>query len=93
MPVIPSSSQFLTKRLKELRSGARLTQSQFAEIAGLTLKVYQHIEAGRRSNLQLKTLDRLAWAYGLSLHDLLAPTLPSVKLAGKPHARLNHRAK
>jgi transcriptional regulator with XRE-family HTH domain len=69
-----------------------LTQDEFAEIAGFTLKVYQHIEAGRRSNLQLKTLDKIAWAYGLSVHKLFAPELPEVKLARKPTPRIYRRA-
>jgi len=69
-----------------------LTQSDFAEIAGMSAKVYQHIEAGRRVNLELRTLDRLAWAYGITLHDLFAPKLPAITLAKKPTAKLNRRA-
>jgi len=69
-----------------------LTQAEFAEIAGFTLKVYQHIEAGRRSNLQLKTLDRIAWAYGLTIHTLFALELPEFKLARKPTPRIYRRA-
>jgi transcriptional regulator with XRE-family HTH domain len=92
MPPIPSSSRFLTKRLKDLRLRSGLTQAEFAEIAGFTLKVYQHIEAGRRNNLQLKTLDRIAWAYGLTLHLLFAPRLPEIHLARKPIPRIYRRA-
>jgi transcriptional regulator with XRE-family HTH domain len=92
MPPILSSSQFLTKRLKDLRLRSGLTQAEFAEVAGFTLKVYQHIEAGRRNNLQLKTLDRIAWAYGLTLHLLFAPKLPSTHLARKPTPRIYRRA-
>jgi len=73
-----------------LRSG--LTQAEFAEVAGFTLKVYQHIEAGRRSNLQLKTLDRIAWAYGLTIHKLFAPELSEIRLARKPTPRIYRRA-
>ena len=89
--MIPSSSRFLTKRLKELRMRTGLTQAEFAEVAGFTLKVYQHIESGRRSNLQLKTLDRIAWAYGISLHLLFAAEVPPVKLARKPTPRMSRR--
>lgn len=91
MPRIPSSSSFLIKRLRELRINTGLTQEGFAEISGFTLKVYQHIEAGRRSNLQLKTLDRIAWAYGISLHELFAPTCPAVRLNQKPRAKVHRR--
>jgi transcriptional regulator with XRE-family HTH domain len=92
MPPVPSSSRFLTKRLKDLRLRTGLTQAEFAEVAGFTLKVYQHIEAGRRSNLQLKTLDRIAWAYGLTLHRLFAPQLPDAKLVRKVTPRIYRRA-
>jgi transcriptional regulator with XRE-family HTH domain len=80
------------KRLKDLRLLSGLTQAEFAEVTGFTLKVYQHIEAGRRSNLQLKTLDRIAWAYGLNVHSLFAPELPDAKLAQKPTPRIYRRA-
>lgn len=92
MPPIPSSSRFLTKRLKDLRLRSELTQAEFAEVAGFTLKVYQHIEAGRRHNLQLKTLDKIAWAYGLTIHELFAPKPPEIKLARKPTPRIYRRA-
>lgn len=91
MPRIPSSSDFLTKRLRELRLNAGLTQEAFSEISGFTLKVYQHIEAGRRSNLQLKTLDRLAWAYGIALHELFAPKCPKIVLTEKPRDKVHRR--
>jgi transcriptional regulator with XRE-family HTH domain len=91
VPNPPSSSKFLTKRLKELRLKTGITQDQFAEVAGFTLKVYQHMEAGRRSNLQLKTLDRIAWGYGLTIHELFAPNLPAVRLASKPPAKIYRR--
>jgi transcriptional regulator with XRE-family HTH domain len=90
--VIPSSSRFLTKRLKELRQRSGLTQAEFAEVAGFTLKVYQHIEAGRRHNLQLKTLDRIAWAYGIDLHLLFGPKVPRVNLVRKATPRIYRRA-
>ncbi len=92
MAASPPSSAFLTHRLKQLRLAAGLTQSDFAEIAGMTAKVYQHIEAGRRSNLELKTLDKIALSYGLTLHQLFAPELPVFKLARKPTAKLRRRA-
>lgn len=63
----------LVKRLRRLREAANLTQEQFAEQAGLSYKYYQHIEAGRRRDLRLSTLERLADAHQISVAQLLRP--------------------
>ena len=84
MARILSSASFLISRLRELRKTAGLSQEQFAEISGIDYKVYQHIEAGRRKNLQLKTLDRLAWAYGIRIPQLLGEELPAFILCALP---------
>jgi transcriptional regulator with XRE-family HTH domain len=63
-------------RLKQLRQAHGLTQEAFAELAGLSYKYYQQIEAGRKPDLRLSTLERLAKAYGIEVHELLAPALP-----------------
>ena len=75
----------LLKRLKELRERHGHTQEAFAEKAGFSYKYYQAIEAGRKKELRLSTLERLAKAYGLEVHQLLAPR-PRV-LARKRRAR------
>jgi transcriptional regulator with XRE-family HTH domain len=67
-------------RLKELRALHDLTQESFAEMAGFSYKYYQAIEAGRGRDLRLSTLERLADAYSLDVHELLAPDLPETKL-------------
>jgi transcriptional regulator with XRE-family HTH domain len=61
----------LLKRLKRLRKRAGLTQEQFAEQAGMSYKYYQQIEAGRKSDLRLSTLERLASAHRMKLSRLL----------------------
>ena len=53
-----------------------LTQEEFAERAGMSYKYYQAVEAGRKAELRLSTLDRLARAYGLEAYELLAPDPP-----------------
>ena len=63
----------LLKRLRHLRQRHQLTQERFAEISGISYKYYQQIEAGRKPNLQLPTLERLADAYGLEVWQLLLP--------------------
>jgi transcriptional regulator with XRE-family HTH domain len=62
----------LIKRLKQLRQDAGLTQEQFAERAGMSYKYYQQVEAGRKRDLRLSTLERLAHAHRVDLSELLA---------------------
>lgn len=58
-------------RVKQIRLAHGLTQEKFAEHAGLDYKYYQHVEAGRRPNLGLETLLKLAKGAGLELWELL----------------------
>jgi transcriptional regulator with XRE-family HTH domain len=48
-----------------------LSQEAFAERAGLTYKHYQQVEAGRKRNITLPTLEKLAKGCGLELQELL----------------------
>lgn len=61
----------LLARVKELREARGLSQEAFAEKAGLGYKYYQHVEAGRRRDIRLSTLEKLATACGLPLPELL----------------------
>ena len=61
----------LLARVKQLREGRGLTQEAFAEKAGLGYKYYQSVEAGRKRDIRLSTLERLAAACGLELWELL----------------------
>jgi transcriptional regulator with XRE-family HTH domain len=65
--------QRLLGRLKALRVARGLTQEQFAEQSGISYKYYQAVEAGRKRDLRLSTLDRLAKAHGLETWQLLLP--------------------
>lgn len=65
--------QRLLSRLKALRVERGLTQEEFAEKAGLSYKYYQAVEAGRKNNLRLSTLERLAKGHGLEPWQLLLP--------------------
>ena len=60
-------------RLKALRVAKGLTQEEFAEQSGISYKYYQAVEAGRKRDLRLSTLDRLARAHGLETWQLLLP--------------------
>jgi transcriptional regulator with XRE-family HTH domain len=62
----------LLKRLKYLRRKAGLTQEQFAERCGMSYKVYQMVESGRRPDMRLSTLERLAKGHRIKLSRLFA---------------------
>ena len=63
-------------RLKELRKIHDVTQEEFSEITGFSYKFYQLIEIGKKNDLRLSSLERLAKAYGIEVHELLAPETP-----------------
>ena len=63
----------LLRRLRDLRVQAGLTQEQFAESSGISYKYYQAIEAGRKRDLRLSTVIRLARAHGIEPWELLRP--------------------
>jgi len=76
----PKEADFLAKRLRALREQAGLTQEGFAERAGISYKVYQSFEAGRRWNLEMKTVIKLAEIHRLSLSELFAARTPKTEL-------------
>lgn len=61
----------LLRRVRELREGRGLSQEAFAEMAGLKYKHYQSIEAGRKIDIRLSTIEKLARACGMPPGDLL----------------------
>lgn len=65
------TAKHLLVRVKQLREGLSLTQEAFAEKAGLGYKYYQSVEAGRKRDIRLSTLEKLAGACGLELWELL----------------------
>ena len=54
-----------------------------AELSKLDYKFYQSIEATRRPNVTLTTLDQLASVYGIPGHRLISPRLPQTKIGKK----------
>ncbi|MFT3991955.1 MAG: helix-turn-helix transcriptional regulator [Luteolibacter sp.] len=67
------TAQRLLRRLKALRVERGLTQEAFSEQSGISYKYYQAVEAGRKRDLRLSTLERLAKAHGLEVWQLLMP--------------------
>lgn len=83
----------LIRRLRQLRAIHGLSQEAFAEMAGISYKYYQAVEAGRKRELRLTTLERFARAYRIEVYQLLAPKLPATKLARKPYANTRRSGK
>ena len=77
----------LIERLRELRKRHELTQEGFAELSGISYKYYQQIEIGRKPDLRLSTLVRLARAYGIEVHGLLAPDPPMTQIKAPKRAK------
>jgi len=68
----------LRNRLLELREEAGLTQEAVSELAGLSYKHYQALEAGRKPDVRLSTLCMIANAYGIEPYELLDPRKPDL---------------
>jgi transcriptional regulator with XRE-family HTH domain len=75
------SGKSLVERLRELRKRHSLTQEKFSEISGVAYKYYQLIEIGKRIDLRLSTLEKLAGAYEIGVHQLLSPTIPKTSVS------------
>ncbi len=79
-----SSVSSLIFNLKALRLRHDITQEEFALIAGFNYKYYQEIESGRKKQVLLETVDRLAHAYGVKPADLIQETPPARTKLIKP---------
>lgn len=60
----------LNERLRELRNERSLRLKDIAEQAGISVPYLSDLERGR-TNPSLETLQTLAGAYGITVHDLL----------------------
>ena len=67
---------FIAKRIQTLRIRHGLTQEECAEMLGMAFKFYQQLESGRKKQMMLRTVERLAAVFGLEVWELLGPELP-----------------
>ena len=74
----------LSKRLKEYRLAARISQKEMAERAGVSLTTICHLEQGANRNITLNNFISLLRVIGMEqrLNDLL-PELPMPPMALK----------
>ena len=89
--VAHETTKRLVARVKQIRRARGLTQEQFAELADLDPKYYQHVEAGRKPNPEMETLLKLAKGCGLKLHKLLDFDTPPMVLA-EDHAKYDSQS-
>lgn len=87
-----SNVESLLKRLRTLRVRSGLTQEQFAEASGISYKYYQAVEAGRKRDLRLSTLERLAKAHRMEIWQLLRPDFAPDEPEAEP-TRVTRRGK
>jgi transcriptional regulator with XRE-family HTH domain len=78
--VTSGSALVLLRNIKLLRKRHGLTQELVAEMSGIDYKFYQAVEAGRRPNVTLSTLDQIAKVYGIPGHKLIATILPKTSV-------------
>lgn len=71
-----NSVERVATRTRELRLKHGLTQQELAEVADFSEKFLQQIEARRKKEIWLSTVERLAAAFSLELHEFLTPSTP-----------------
>lgn len=74
----------LLTRIRELRVANGYTQETFAERAGLTYKHYQQVEAGRKQDVRISTLIKIAQALGVELWQLFKFDIEPAALIDEP---------
>jgi len=74
----------LLARIRALREAKGLTQERFAEKAGLGYKYYQSVEAGRKRDIRISTLEKLSKALELELWQLLKFDIEPAALIDEP---------
>jgi len=63
-------------RTRELRLKHALTQQELAELADISEKNVQKIETGQKKQIWLQTVQQIGEAFGLGVHEFLAPGMP-----------------
>lgn len=71
------SGSLLSRNIRILRQISGLTQEMVAELTNIQYKYYQSIEGDVKTNLQLKTMDKLANVFGVSTSEIISETPPN----------------
>jgi transcriptional regulator with XRE-family HTH domain len=65
----------LSSNICRLRTAQGFTQQSFAEHIGMEYKYFQKIESGRRRNIELKTIEKIAKGLKIEPWQLIRPPL------------------
>ena len=77
---IEAGAVTLQHAVREMRAISRLTQAQFAEHRGVSLKTIKEIESGK-GNPTIQTLNRIGQFFGLEVAFVRTETLRDKKIA------------
>lgn len=66
------TQQPMGPRVRDIRKRRRMTQSDLAEAADLSVSLVRKLEQGERHDVRLETAHRLAWALDVSTSQLLS---------------------
>jgi transcriptional regulator with XRE-family HTH domain len=85
----------LLKRVRTLREAMGFTQERFAERAGVSYKYYQAVEGGRKVDLRLSTIIKIAAGLGIEVWELFGPDdpQPSLEAKGSGAKRISRRGR
>lgn len=61
----------ISANIRRLREGKDISQDRLSKLADLSLNTIVKIESGRNPNPTIKTLSRIARAFGVKVDDLL----------------------
>ena len=87
-----NSVERVAARTRELRTKLGLTQQEFAELADMSEKFLQQIEARRKKQIWVSTVEQIAQGFGLELHEFFAPQIPAnLRLTKKVISSRTHR--
>jgi transcriptional regulator with XRE-family HTH domain len=75
------------RKISELRRERAMTQAQLAKVLGLVERHLQQIEAGDL-NLTVRSLDRIAHAFDVTVADLFEPPQSREKRVGRPPSEM-----
>lgn len=80
-------------RTRELRQKHGLSQQELAEVADMSEKFLQQIEAQRKKEIWVSTVERIACAFSLELDEFFAPEVPEKSKPAKkvPSSKVHRR--
>lgn len=70
---------YLSKKIKDLRSYANLSQEQMADFLQMSRVTYANLEAGKR-DIKKGELEKIAQVFETSVEDLLSKTIKKTKI-------------